>query len=449
MKHGLPVVAIVGRPNTGKSSLFNLLLGERKSIVDEMEGVTRDINIGRVKTHRATFYLYDTAGYLEQGDTFNNLVQKKVKEAIADTDLILFAVDGRDYHPFDEDLGRFLKKQKKKVIIIANKLDNRDMESYAAEFYNLGFDEIIPFSVMHKRGYYALLERIEDFLENQIHPDNEQTEEIRIAIVGKPNVGKSLLVNTILGYERSIVSDIPGTTRDSLDDIFQWKGKTIRLIDTAGLRKKAKIEEDIEYYSNVRTIQALERAHVVIQLVDAGEGLNLQDKKIIDMIQEKGRGLVVAYNKWDLKHKNTDENYRIMEEFKKMTYDEIPAYPYIPIEFISAKDNYKIDRLLDTALKVYEDSNFRIPTGKLNEWLQKEVRESDVRLPVSELKVYYATQVYAAPPRFVFFVNKKDNVRKDYPRYLENKLRIAFEFTGVPMKISFREKNEKHERHNK
>ncbi len=440
MKNGLPVVAIVGRPNTGKSSLFNLLLGERKSIVDEMEGVTRDINIGKVVTSHATFYLYDTAGYLEKGDTFNTLVQKKVKQAIEDTELVLFVVDGRNYHPLDEDLALFLKKQNKKVKIIANKLDNRDMESRAVEFYQLGFEDIIPFSVMHKRGYNTLIDNIEDNLENIQLAEDSDNLEIRISIVGKPNVGKSQLLNTILGYDRSIVSEIPGTTRDSLDDIFNFEGNTIRLIDTAGLRRKSKIEGDIEYYSNVRTADAIERSHVVIQLLDAGEPLSQQDKRILDTVLEKGRGLVLAVNKWDLIKQSSNENYLMMEEYKRLIYKEIPTYSFVPVEFVSAIKNYRVNKLLETALRVYKDYTYRVPTGKLNEWLTREVRESNERKPVSNLKVYYATQIFAKPPKFAFFINSKKFLRKDYPRFLENKIRVAFEFFGVPIKIIFKEK---------
>lgn len=440
MKNGLPVVAIVGRPNVGKSSLFNLLLGERKSIVDEAEGVTRDINMGIVKTPRTAFNLYDTAGYLEKGDDFNKLVQAKIKQAIQDTELVLFMVDGRNPHPYDEEIARFLLKQEKKIIIVANKLDNRDMESMADQFYHLNFPQIVPFSVLHKRGYNQIMDLIEDTIEKAPIPA-ENIEEIPISIVGKPNVGKSLLLNNLLGYDRSIVSDVPGTTRDSLDDVFAYEGKTIRLIDTAGLRRKSKIEGSIEYFSNVRTAQAVERSEVVIQLLDAGEPLSQQDRKIIEMVIAKGRGLIIAYNKWDLLKIQSDENYRLMEDLRKQTYKEIGVYHYVPIEFISALDNYRIPKLLETALRVYHDYHYRVPTGTLNEWFRREIKESNEKRPMSNLRVYYLTQTNTAPPKFVFFINKKEHLRKDYPRHIENKLREAFEFTGVPMKIIFREKD--------
>ncbi len=452
MRHGLPVVTIVGRPNTGKSSLFNLLLGERKSIVDETEGVTRDINIGRVKTPRSVFLLYDTAGYLEKGDSFNELVQKKVRDAIEDTDLILFVVDGLNYHSFDEDLARMLRRQEKPVIVVANKLDNRDMEARASEFYQLGFETVLPFSVAHKRGYNTILEMIEDGLADRpagspagASADSSGNaggaeEEIRIAIVGRPNVGKSRLLNTILGYDRSIVSDIPGTTRDSLDDVLTLDGKRVRLIDTAGLRRKSRVEGDIEYYSNVRAVQAVERSHVVILVLDAGGEIAQQDKHILEMVLEKGRGLVIAVNKWDLKKTSDDQNYRQMEDMRRLLYGEIGVYGFVPMEFISAQENYRVEKLLKTAFRVYNDFVYRVPTAKLNEWLEREIRESDMERPVSNLKVYYATQVASAPPKFVFFVNDQEHLRKDFPRYLEKKLRLAFEFAGVPVKLDFQQR---------
>lgn len=440
MIDALPVVAVIGRPNTGKSSLFNLLLGEQKSIVDEMEGVTRDINIGRVKTPHSMFYVYDTAGYLDEGDSFNALVQKKVREAIRSADLILFTVDGRNSHPLDDELAAFLKREGKTVYVIANKLDNKSMEDLAIEFYSLGFETVIPFSVTQKRGLAELLDKIEDFLSHLDIPE-AAPEEIRIAIAGRPNVGKSQLLNTILGYERSIVSPIAGTTRDSVDDLCMIKGRKVRLIDTAGLRRKGKVQEDIEYYSNVRTVQAIERSEVVIQLLDATEPLSHQDKRITDIVQEKGRGLVLVFNKWDLvKPKDPDENRIMMKQFRDRVVKELAGFPHIPVFFISALEKYKIEPVLESALHVFDEFHYRVATADLNDWLKREIRETEGNKPVSELKIYYATQVYTAPPGFLFFINKKDYVRKDYPRFIENRLRLSFEFTGVPVKIVFKEK---------
>ncbi len=445
MKKKTPIVSIVGRPNTGKSSLFNLIIGKRKSIVHEEEGVTRDINSEIITINDCVLTLCDTAGYLESEDSFNKLVRQKIEEAIKNTDLVLFTIDGREIHPIDYDIARFLKKMKKSVIIIANKLDNKEMEHLAMEAFSLGFDEVVPFSVLHKRGLNILKEKIVSFLakENKTKSKIDLTNEIKLAIVGKPNVGKSLLVNAILGYERSIVSDIAGTTRDAIDDIFNFQGNVIRLIDTAGLRKKSKVEENIEYYSNVRTIQAIERSDVVVQLIDAMQPISHQDKTITESVISKGKPLIIAYNKWDLVTKEKEENYYLMEEFKKRLYDEISAYPFVVVEFISAKEKYKIQKLLNTVLKVYQDSKYRVPTSILNDWLEKNIKESNLDYPISDLKVYYATQIEVSPPHFVFFINSKKHLRKDYPRYIENKLRLAFEFKGVPIKITFREKEEK------
>ncbi|MFN3660750.1 MAG: ribosome biogenesis GTPase Der, partial [Brevinematales bacterium] len=333
MQNNLPVVAIIGRPNVGKSSLFNLLVGSRKSIVDEMEGVTRDINMELIQTEYGAFYLYDTAGFLKEGDSFNALVQKKVREAIEKTDIVLFMVDGRNLHPMDEEIAAFLHEQEKEVWVIANKLDNSEMELQAYEFYTLGFQEIIPFSVVHKRGFSTLKEKIEEWAQKHGKPAPRISDEIRIAIVGKPNVGKSQLVNTILGYERSIVSDVAGTTRDALDDILQWKNKTIRLIDTAGIKRKSRLQDDVDYYTQVRTIQAIERSEVVVLLVDAVEGLAHGDKVIIDMVAEKRRGLVIAFNKWDLKNTGNTDNYALMNGYEAYFKQELPEFTYIPLHF--------------------------------------------------------------------------------------------------------------------
>jgi len=441
MINNLPSVTIIGRPNVGKSSLFNLIIGKRKSIVDETEGVTRDIIMETININGLNFIICDTAGYLESEDHFNKIVRKKVEEAIQNTELIILTIDGRNIHPIDKELANFLKKLNKEVIVAANKLDNKEMEIMANEAYSLGFEKVFPISVLHKRGISSLLNEVENNLKNYNPKTLETDEKIKIAIVGKPNVGKSMLINTILGYERSLVSEIAGTTRDAIDDIIKFNSKTIRIIDTAGLRKKAKIEEDIEYYSNVRTIQAIERSNVVIQVLDATSPITHQDKTITETVILRGKAMLLAYNKWDLIKKNSgEENYFLMEDFRKKTYMELPEFQFLPIEFISAKDNYKISRLLNTALKVYEDARFRISTSVLNNWLQKNIKESNLTYPVSNLKVYYATQVNIAPPEFVFFINNKKHLRKDYKRFLENKLRLAFEFTGVPIVINFKEK---------
>jgi len=441
MRNNLPVVAIIGRPNVGKSSLFNLLIGQRKSIIHEMEGVTRDINMELVQTEYGAFYLYDTAGFLKEGDSFNALVQKKVREAIENTDIILFMVDGRELHPLDEEIAEFLHEHEKEVWLIVNKLDNKDMELNAYEFYSLGFDEIIPFSVVHKRGFNTLKEKIELWAQKHSKKVPLPEHEIRVAIVGKPNVGKSQLVNTILGYERSIVSDVAGTTRDALDDIFTWKNKTIRLIDTAGIKRKSRVQDDIDYYTQVRTIQAIERSEIVILLADAVEGLSHGDKVIIDMVAEKRRGLVIAFNKWDLKMQPDADNYELMKAYRAYFSQEMPEFTYVPLHFISAKTGYKVPQLLDEVLSIYENFHKRIETSDLNEWLQG-IKEANPYKQASNLRVYYGTQIYEAPPGFLFFINSKQHLRKDYPRFLEKRLREAFDFTGIPLKLIFKEKKQ-------
>lgn len=442
-KKVFPSVTIIGRPNVGKSSLFNTIINKRKSIVDEVEGVTRDVISELVDFQGVKFILSDTAGYLESEEALNFIVRRKIEEAIHFTDLILFVVDGREIHPLDHQIARLLKRINKPVFVVANKLDNEKMRTTYTEVYSLGFENVFLVSAVHNYGVRTLLEEISNFLsKNSDIPANSVSEfqnEIRIVIVGKPNTGKSMLLNAILGYERSIVSEIPGTTRDAVDDIFSYNGRVIRLVDTAGIRRKAKIKDNIEYYSLTRTIKAVERSDVAIQLLDATSPISHQDKTITEMVVSKGVGIVIAYNKWDLVSVKKEENYFLMDRYRKLFLNEYPAYSFIPVEFVSAKEKYKIPRLLNTAIKVYEDRKFRIPTSTLNEWLQKNVKESNVNYPVSKLKVYYATQVETSPPHFVFFVNNKEYLRQDYERFIENKIRTAFEFTGTPIKISFRE----------
>ena len=451
----MPIVAIVGRPNTGKSSLFNYLVGQRKSIVDAMEGVTRDIVSGTSKhAQYPRFMVWDSAGYLETEDTIDSLAQIKINYAINHADVVLLVVDAQNAHPLDDELALMIKKSNKPTIVVANKADNRSYEMTSAEFYSLGFDKMVPVSVVQKVGLSTLLEAIESRLYNIkavfIGNDDEaaQTEETRIAIVGRPNAGKSMLLNTLLGYERMIVSPIAGTTRDATDEIIYHKGTKIRLTDTAGIKRNAKIKDDIEYYATVRSAQAIEHAEVTILLIDAHASLDeiiRHDKVLANMIQEKKRAMVIALNKWDLLKTDENsgkENQDLMKEMELKIRKALPEFNYAPVCFISGKDNYKTDVLLETAIKVKEDFHHRVVTGTFNNWLAKNFIEYEGEKAASRLKIYYASQVYTAPPRFVFFVNKKDNIRKDFPRFLENKMRVAFEFSGVPITLTFRERDE-------
>ncbi|MGL5956203.1 MAG: ribosome biogenesis GTPase Der [Brevinema sp.] len=455
MENNIPIVAIVGRPNTGKSSLFNYLIRQRKSIVDPIEGVTRDIISGTSgHSQYPPFTVWDTAGYLETDDTIDSLAQTKINFAVNQADLVLLVVDAQSPNPVDDELALIVKKAKRPCIVVANKADNRNLEMGVAEFYSLGFDTLVPVSVIQKVGLSVLLEAIESFFYNTEgifigdQEEVEETEETRIAIIGRPNAGKSMLLNTLLGYERMIVSPIAGTTRDATDEVIVFKGQKIRITDTAGIKRNAKIKDDIEYYATVRSAQAIEHSEVAVLLIDAHASLDeiaRHDKVLAKMVQDKKRALVFALNKWDLlktSEQSGKENQELMKNMEQKIRRALPEFDYVPICFISGKDNYKTDKLLETAIKVRNDFHYRVVTGTFNNWLAKNFIEYEGEKAASRLKIYYGSQVYTAPPRFVFFINKKDHLRKDFPRFLENKMRTAFEFSGVPITLTFRERDE-------
>ncbi|MGL5255094.1 MAG: ribosome biogenesis GTPase Der [Brevinema sp.] len=449
-------VVIVGRPNTGKSTLFNFLVSERKSIVDPTEGVTRDIVSGTSR-HKgyAQFYVWDTAGYLESVDVLDKLAQEKIRYAVSRADLVLLTVDAQNPHPLDQELALLLKKQEASVVVVANKSDNRTLAASSAEFYSLGFEQIVPVSAIQKTGLFSLIETIEDTLHISAADEDSMAaaEETRFVIVGRPNAGKSMLFNTLLGYERMIVSDIAGTTRDAADEVFLYKGRKVRLTDTAGFKRNAKIKDDIEYYAAVRSAQAIEHAEVAVLLLDAAasiEEIAHKDKTIAQMIAEKKRGMVFALNKWDLLRPEGDDgksNQELMKAMEKKIRHALPEFEHVPLCFISAKDNYKTDKLLEAVIKVRDDFHHKVSTGTLNNWLAQNLLEYDTDRSAARLKIYYGSQVYTAPPRFVFFINKKAWLKKDFPRFLEKRLRLAFEFTGVPMTLTFRERGEERPGH--
>lgn len=450
----MKLTVIVGRPNTGKSTLFNFLVAQRKSIVDPIEGVTRDIVSGLCEHEGyARFNVWDTAGYLESKDVLDKLAQEKIRYAVGRADLVLLTVDAQNPHPLDDELALTLKKQNARVIVVANKSDNRELAAAAASFHSLGFDTVVPISAIQKTGVLDLIEHIEDALGISVNDEDslEKTDEARFAIVGRPNAGKSLLFNTLLGYERMIVSEIAGTTRDAADEVFLYQGRKVRLTDTAGFKRNAKIKDDIEYYAAVRSAQAIEHAEVAVLLLDASasfEEIAHKDKTIADMIATKKRGMVFALNKWDLLKPQDDsgkENQEMMKTMEKKIRAALPSFAHVPLCFISAKDNYKTDKLLETVLKVRDDFHHKVPTGALNNWLAQNLLEYDTDHSAARLKIYYGSQVYTAPPRFVFFINKKLHLKKDFPRFLEKRMRLAFEFTGVPIALTFRERGE--ERH--
>ena len=433
-----PIVAIVGRPNVGKSTLFNMMAGERISIVKDTPGVTRDRIYADVSWLNYTFTIMDTGGI--EPDS-NNMMLKSMREqaqmAIEMADVVMFVVDVRQgLVDADYKVADMLRRAKKNIILVVNKVDNFD--KYMAdvyEFYNLGLGEPYPVSAIGKLGVGDMLDEVTAlFQENGIEEEDERT---RVAIVGKPNVGKSSIINKILGENRVIVSEIAGTTRDAVDTSVTWGDKEYVFIDTAGLRRKNKIKEEIERYSILRTVSAVERADVVVLMIDAAEGVTEQDAKIAGIAHDRGRGMIIAVNKWDLVEKNNNT----VNEYTKKIRNILSFMPYASIIFISAQTGQRIPRLFDEIETVVQNHSLRIATGVLNEILTEAVA---MQQPPSDkgrrLKIFYMTQVSIKPPTFVIFVNDKKLMHFSYTRYIENKVREAFGFAGTPLKFFVRER---------
>ena len=438
---GKPVVAVVGRPNVGKSTLFNMIAGERISIVKDTPGVTRDRIYADVSWLNYSFTIMDTGGI---EPVTKNQMLKDMREqalmAIEMADVVMFVTDVRQgVTDSDFKVADMLRKAAKKVVLVVNKVDN--FEKYMPdvyEFYNLGIGDPVPVSSIAKLGIGDMLDEV-----TALFPDaaeEEEDERPRIAIVGKPNVGKSSIINKILGENRVIVSDIAGTTRDAVDTSVTWDGKEYVFIDTAGLRRKNKIKEEIERYSILRTVSAVERADVVVLVIDATEGVTEQDAKIAGIAHDRGRGMVVAVNKWDAVTKDNNSVKKYTEKIR----DVLSFMPYAEIIFISAQTGQRIPKLFDLLDIVIQNHSLRIATGVLNEILTEAVA---LQQPPSDkgrrLKIFYITQVSVKPPAFVIFVNDKKLMHFSYTRYIENKIREAFGFTGTPLKFIIREKKEK------
>ena len=460
-----PLVAIVGRPNVGKSTFFNRMVGERVAVVEDLPGTTRDRLYGDTDWNGREFTLIDTGG-LDLGDdipvgqvgltgqpgNIMKLVQAQAELAIEEADVIVFMVDARaGITAADEEVADLLRRTRKPVILAANKADNAARRLDAVEFYSLGLGEPIVISSIQGTGTGDLL----DLIVEALPPEEEETEEededvIRIAIIGRPNVGKSSLLNAILGVERAIVSDIPGTTRDAFDTEIQFKGKKLVLIDTAGIRRRGKVGPGIEKFSVLRSTRAIERCDVALLLIDASEGLAAQDTHIAGEIQEKAKGVIIVVNKWDLaqaQHRAEREGEYVhpkdeiesAEAYRRIIAEGLKFIPYASIVFTSAKTGYHVQSLLDMALNIAEMRYLRIPTARLNEVVQEAVRRHNPTVVRNKiLKIYYATQTQVNPPTFVFFVNDTEAVHFTYERYLENKLREAFSFKGTAFRMFFK-----------
>lgn len=437
-----PIVAIVGRPNVGKSTLFNVLAGEKISIVQDTPGVTRDRIYADINWLDYNFTLIDTGGIEPESD---NIILKSMREqaeiAIETADVILFMTDVRQGMVDDDaKVADMLRRSKKPIVLVVNKVDS--FEKFMPdvyEFYNLGLGDPHPISGSSRLGIGDMLDEVVSHF-NESAKDDTEDERPRIAIIGKPNVGKSSIINKLLGEDRVIVSDIAGTTRDAVDTEIVRNGREYVFIDTAGLRRKSKIKEDIERYSIIRTVSAVERCNVAVLVIDATEGITDQDAKIAGIAHDRGKGMIIAVNKWDAIEKNDKTIYKFTEEIRnKLSY-----MPYSELLFISAQTGQRLPKLFETIDAVIENHSLRIATGVLNEIMSEAVA---MQQPPSDkgkrLKLYYITQVSVKPPTFVIFVNDKELMHFSYTRYIENKIRESFGFRGTPLKFIIRERKEK------
>lgn len=461
-----PLVAIVGRPNVGKSTFFNRMIGERVAIVEDLPGTTRDRIYGDTDWNGREFTLIDTGGLefgsgvpvgqvglnRQPGDIMKN-VRAQAELAIQEADVIVFLVDAASgITAADEEVAEMLRHAKKPVVLAANKADNARLRQDAVEFYNFGLGDPITLSSVQGTGTGDVLDAIVEALPPEEEDQLEEEEEgvVRIAIVGRPNVGKSSLLNAILGSERSIVSDVPGTTRDAIDTTFEFAGRKIVLVDTAGIRRRGKIIPGIEKFSVLRSSRAIERSDVALLLIDASEGLAAQDTHIAGEIDKQAKGVVVVVNKWDLaqqQRKNeradifpqSDEEIPSAEAYRRRLAEDLKFIPYAPIIFASAKTGYHIQSILQTALDIADTRFLRIATSRLNEVAQEAVRRHHPPIMHGRtLKIYYGTQIRVNPPTFVFFVNDPQLLHFSFERYLENRLRAAFGFKGTAIRLFFR-----------
>ncbi|MFA5543017.1 MAG: ribosome biogenesis GTPase Der [Bacilli bacterium] len=433
------VVAIVGRPNVGKSSLFNRIIGERLSITDDASGITRDRIYGKTSWLNQEFSIIDTGGIILKDEPFSKEILAQASLAIDEADVILMVVDARSgITTEDEDVINILRRSDKPLIVAANKVDDFSLKDLIYEFYNFGVDEVIPISSLHGIGIGDLLDRIIQLMPLKDEKDYDETH-IKYSLIGQPNVGKSTLTNTILGEERVIVSDIPGTTRDAIDTLYTRNSKKYVVIDTAGIRKQGKIYEKAEKYSVLRAISAIERSDIVCIVLDGTKDIEEQDKRIAGYAREYNRALVIVVNKWDAVTKDD----KTMKKFEEKIRNQILFMDFAPIIFVSALNKERVHHLLNAIDKVYENFNRRVQTSLLNDVLMDAILLNQP--PIfngNRLRLSYATQSDVMPPTFVLFVNSEEHMHFSYLRYLENKLRETFEFEGSPLKFVLRKKEQ-------
>ncbi|HLV46704.1 MAG TPA: ribosome biogenesis GTPase Der [Flavobacterium sp.] len=433
------IVAIVGRPNVGKSTLFNRLIQRRDAIVDAVSGVTRDRNYGKSEWNGRSFSIIDTGGYIEgSDDIFEGEIRKQVELAIDEADVILFVVDAEEgLTPMDEEVANLLRKVTKPVLLVVNKVDNGKRLQDAYEFYNLGLGEYYPIAGMNGSGTGEMLDALVEVLPLEQNEVKEDEELPRFAFVGRPNAGKSSIINALIGEDRFVVTDIAGTTRDAIDTKYNRFGFDFYLVDTAGIRKKSKVKEDLEFYSVMRSVRAIEHADVCVLVIDATRGFEGQDQSIFWLAQKNKKGVVILVNKWDLVEKDNQTT----KEYEKRIREQIAPFEDVPIVFVSALTKQRLLKALETAVEVFENRKGRVSTSKLNE----------VMLPIIEnnpppavkgkyIKIKFCMQLPTHTPQFVFFANLPQYIKDPYKRYIENKLRENYNFSGVPIEIFFRQK---------
>ena len=434
----METVAIIGRPNVGKSTLFNRLTGERKSIVDDQSGVTRDRIYGVVNWNGVNFNLIDTGGYMpESEDIFETAIREQVKIAMEEASVLLFVVDVTiGVSALDDIVTSVLRKTKKKVIVVVNKVDNGQRALDAPEFYSLGFPDLFTLSSINGSGTGELLDEIVKDMAKEAEDVFEENVP-RITVLGQPNAGKSSLINTFLGVERNVVTNIAGTTRDSIDTRFTKFGKDIIIVDTAGLRKKTKVHENLEFYSVIRAVRTLEITDVAIIMIDATKGITSQDINIFSLAARNRTGIVFVVNKWDLIEKTTNT----AKEYEDALREKIKPFTDVPIIFTSVHEKQRVLKILDLALEVFERRTRKITTSKLNDFLQETIQKYPPPFVKGKLvTIKYVTQLHTRTPSFVFFCNNPKYIRPSYKNFMENRIRETWDFTGVPLNIFYREK---------
>ncbi len=437
-----PIVAIVGRPNVGKSTFFNRVIRKREAIVDDLPGVTRDRKYAEAEWAGTEFILVDTVGYFPgTRDRIGREVLKQVDMTIREADVVLFMTDARaGVTALDEEIARILVRSEKPVLLAVNKVDNERVALAIGDFYALGLGEPQPLSAANGRQVGDLLDKVLELIpeeKRRWYEDERDEDVLHLAIVGKPNVGKSSLVNALIGEERNIVTDIPGTTRDSIDTRIRYYGKDIVLVDTAGLRRRTKVKDSIEFYSMVRTHDAIRRSDVTVVMIDATQGMTDQDLRIINEAVRFNKGVIIAVNKWDLIEKDSNT----AKEFEKAIRERLHSLHYIPILLISALTKKRIYKVLELGEKVFEARKQRIPTSQLNKFLQEIMEKySPPSMDRKEVKINYITQVKENPPVFALFANHPSSIKANYRQYIENQFRERFDFTGVPLTFVFKQK---------